>query len=392
MPEFDIGDPPSTAGDSTATPKTTTLIAKESTTTTTTNNNKGQSTHMNATTFAVSTKAADIQTVNAVSTTIPIAVSCLHTAVVSDSVVSTVIDTTTSTPNGSIPTGDESDTSNYTVEVIIPDYVTSTPSKVISDSPGKNSRNSSPGKSQYHQLDLALVGISTRLSNLESGIFTRLSKIEAQLARLTSGSLSTSPGTSLSTTPGTSTSSSEDLWPGWDEDISGEFYLFGNTQPGVSSTNVETPVISANLTYTTLNPTSTLSTAHTHVTACLQSTYIPTSIPVPIPAPLPASIPAPIPPTGFVATANNVSQIGTFLGISAPIASTGFAAAAAAVSNVSQMCTFLGISDAEINDIKKDASSRKKFSARVVKRIFSEEERRRSNCMGKKGKDRFDPT
>jgi len=129
--------------------------------------------------------------------------------------ISTRTNTTTPTPNLG-----ESDSSAYSIEVTVLDYksTASTPLKAgtpLKDntkhiSPGKYSMNSSPGKTNqfYQQLNIAVLDISTRLANLEDGIYSQLSRIEMHLKNLSS--VSTSSG---------SDSTTDDLWSGLDPDF-----------------------------------------------------------------------------------------------------------------------------------------------------------------------------
>lgn len=60
-------------------------------------------------------------------------------------------------------------------------------------------------------------------------------------------------------------------------------------------------------------------------------------------------------------------------------------------SSILQMESFLGLTSIEINKMKIEACSRRNFAAKLAKHAFTEEERRKCNCRGKRGKDRLDP-
>lgn len=58
----------------------------------------------------------------------------------------------------------------------------------------------------------------------------------------------------------------------------------------------------------------------------------------------------------------------------------------------SQLESVLHLSKQEVDLIYRESNSRKNFSAKLCKQVFTEEERRMSNCHGKRGKTRLDPT
>ena len=110
----------------------------------------------------------------------------------------------------------------------------------------------------------------------------------------------------------------------------------------------------------------------------------PVTAPVPIDRPAPQlpipQLPTPVPilPPSTLASSSNFPSAYT------PPIPLHFAAPSPAV--------LLGLSDTAVSQVKSVANSRKNFSARIAKLVFSENERRISNCSGKKGKNKLDST
>ena len=318
------------------------------------------------------------------STVIPIAVSCLSAAVASTHVTSThVASPFTPLRKASTATvttsSDESDASSFSVEVTVPDYkptATSTPSEHSEMS----SKNSSPAKtnSQYHQLNIAVLGISTRLARVQDGIFSRLNRIESHLANMSGVSMHT-----VSTS--TSTNSIEELLSGLDGEISASedfCYLFGDTEPTRSSVNNYTTLPRISTCVSSTNVLCNLSAMPTAVTS-LASNYATSHIPVVSQS------------DGYVSSTSMFSSspmpISASLASIQPAINQSSGCVSSTNVNTSSTENFLGLTTDEITKMKVDACSRRNFATKSVKRVFSEEERRSSNCRGKRGKNPLDP-
>jgi len=108
----------------------------------------------------------------------------------------------------------------------------------------------------------------------------------------------------------------------------------------------------------------------------------PFTTPVPIERPAP-QLPAPVP----VQPPSNLPSSSIFPSAYTPPLPLHFA-----MSSPASPAALLGLSDAAVSQVKSVANSRKNFSARIAKLVFSENERRVSNCSGKKGKNKLDST
>lgn len=409
--EFDIGDAPppvsTTTAAITASAVTTTSAISTSAVTVTTTSAISTSVVMCTTTSvisilgvtttsAISTLAVTVTTTSAISISVmttsatsgptttgvqitdsipvvtPIAISSFNTKPIS---ILAPTNTTTLAPTNTTtlaPNLDKSNSSVYSIKVAVPDYksTASTPAKdSTSDiSPGKYSRNFSQRKTNqlYQQLNVAVLGISTRLAKLQDGIFSQLSRIESQLENLSGASTSTTSG-----------SSSDDLWSGLDPDfvvgnINNACYLFDDAQQMGSSlgtccnTLSMAPVMS---TGPISNHTASQPPTINHDIVSTTGVYYNAS-------PMPSAIPQLL--HSAITTTSLTDSIMSPASTSNP-------------SKILQMERFLGLTSIEINEMKTEACSRRNFAAKLVKHAFTEEERRKCNCRGKRGKDRLDP-
>ena len=264
---------------------------------------------------------------------------------------------TPSVPDSALKDND----SVYSIEVKTPDYK-SRPPLVVSPASTPSRR----AHLEYQQINSAILGISTRLSSLEEGVLSRLANIQTGVHYLvnvtsvcssnsstihsptsSSGSLAYSDGTGSSSIP---QSVIDDGSYGYHQDSDG--YCVDSI---CELLGVPTPV---------LQP--------------VPSTPVP-STPVLQPVPsIPVLQPSPVPSMSVLQPAP-----------SAPVLPTS---ASGPSTPHPHFESAIGLTKLEVEMIFKESSSRKNFAARLTKRAFTEEERKRSNCHGKRGKDRLDPT
>ena len=199
---------------------------------------------------------------------------------------------------------------------------------------------------------------------MEDGIYSRLSIIQTHLENLSGVSISSSCG-----------SSSDDLWSGLDADFvasdMNNSYLFYDSQQVGSSSHI---------CYNTLSMPPVMSTgAISNLTASqapiVSHNNVSTTSVYYNGLPMPSVI-----PQNIVITTTNLTD---------PIMSPPSTISKS--SKILQMESFLGLTSIEINEMKTEACSRRNFASKLAKHAFTEEERRKCNCRGKRGKDRLDP-
>jgi len=221
------------------------------------------------------------------------------------------------------------------VVVSTPDFKQTPPGQSSSHTPSK----ASPQKSEYHQLNIAVMAISSRLATFEDSVFSQLYKIENCIEVL-SQSIKCN-----SITP----SSSEDLHV-WD------------FMQGPVSTHA-TPVVSSPV----VGP-SPVSFASPIISSPGIEQYTPLSS-----APFTPDSSLPLQPQPSFS--NSASTVGTQSAFSDP---------------TPQVAQLLGLTMTAVNDIKQKACSRKNFAARICTVAFTEKERKESNCRGIKNRKQLD--